>query len=92
MALTNTGKAFFTAIEILIDTNGTQDTIEESVLQEFGIFPAITAANLALLSETAVQERYDAFIVYLNNKYPGLDVETILTNEPIEDNLTLCPI
>ncbi|MDR0754503.1 MAG: hypothetical protein LBF04_03855 [Prevotellaceae bacterium] len=92
MAVTNTGKAFFTEIEIVKDTNGTQTTITESVLQEFGVFEEITEDDFALLSETAANERYTAFKTFLNNKYPGLDVDEILTNEPVNENLTLCPV
>jgi hypothetical protein len=61
-------------------------------LQAFGTFAEITADDFALLSEAAANERYTAFKTYLNNKYPGLDIDAILTNEPINENLTLCPI
>lgn len=92
MALVNTGKAFYTQIEITRDINGVQDTITESVLQAFGIFDLITSSDFAQLSETAAMERYEAFKVFLNNKYPGLDIDLILNNEPIKEDLTLCPI
>jgi hypothetical protein len=92
MATVNTGKAFFTQVEITKDTNGVITTITESVLQRFGVFPLITADDFALLSEIAATERYEAFKVFLNNKYPGLDIDSILTNDPINTDLTTCPI
>ncbi|MDR2651288.1 MAG: hypothetical protein LBC68_03090 [Prevotellaceae bacterium] len=93
MAEVNTGKAFFTEIEITKNTNGTESTISESVLQAFGAFEEITEEDFALLSEAAATERYEAFITFLNNKYPGLDVEAILQGDgPIIEDLDMCPI
>jgi CMP-N-acetylneuraminic acid synthetase len=92
MAIVNTGKAFFTEIEIVRDISGAQDTITESVLQAFGSFSEIDEEDIAMLSETAVLERYTAFKTFLNNKYPGMDIDAILTNVPINENPTLCPI
>jgi hypothetical protein len=92
MAIVNTGKAFFTQITITKEVNGAQTLITESVLAPFGMFDLITQADFAMLSEAAAQERYDAFKSYLNNKYLGLDLDSVLTNDPINENLTMCPI
>ncbi|MDR1348099.1 MAG: hypothetical protein LBJ63_06710 [Prevotellaceae bacterium] len=92
MAEVNTGKAFFTEIEIVKDTNGTETTITESVLQAFGVFAEIAEEEFAMLSEAAATERYTAFKTFLNNKYPGLDIDDILQGDPIIENLNMCPI
>jgi hypothetical protein len=93
MAIVNTGQAFYTDVEIIRDTDGTQETLTESVLQAFGVFEAISADEFAMLSEAAATERYEAFNVFLNNKYPGLDIETLLQGDaPIIEDLDMCPI
>jgi hypothetical protein len=92
MAIVNTGQAFATEVQIIRDTDGVQDTITESVLQGFGVFSAIAEEDFAMLSEAAADERYTAFKTFLNNKYPGLDIDAILTNEPIITDTVMCPI
>jgi hypothetical protein len=96
---TNTGDAFHTVLKIDIIRGNEVQTVEESILNEFVIegtwtltILAITAANFAALTFDSAMIRYNSFKKYIEQKYNGLNLSETLTNAPINDNTTLCPI
>jgi hypothetical protein len=95
----NNGNSFDTVLEITIVENGVETVVEESVLAAFSFVedgtsvsvPSLTAAAFSELSVAQARERYALHRRYVEGKYPGLDLEATVENEPIRANPEMCP-
>jgi hypothetical protein len=92
MANVYTGKAFATTL-VLERWEGTQKVNEQTfstLLQAFGIYPALTMEEYRLLDEASVSARTTAYLLKIATDESVVDYTVI--NNPIIEDLTTCPV